>query len=108
MKYTYLASPYTHPDPEIRTLRFKEASRAAARLMAEGEVVFCPIAHSHPIDIEFPAPQSGEFWKKQDAPFLAGASKMKVLMIPGWRESPGVTAEIQFATDNGIPVEYIK
>ncbi len=107
MSYTYLASPYTHQDPAIRILRFRAACAVAAGLMADGEVVFCPIAHSHPIDIEFQAPQSGEFWKVQDAPFLAGCSKMKVLMIPGWRESVGVTAEIKYAVDHGIPVEYI-
>lgn len=108
MSYTYLASPYTHPDETVRRLRFEEACAAAARLMAEGEVVFCPIAHSHPIDILFPKPESGEFWKKQDAPFLAGASKVKVLMLPGWAASPGVANEIAYARTHNIPVEYIK
>jgi hypothetical protein len=76
--------------------------------MQQGEVVFCPIAHSHPIDVLFAQPESGEFWKKQDAPMLAGCSKVVVLMIQGWDQSPGVAAEIVYAKEHNIPVEYIE
>lgn len=105
--YVYLASPYTHPDPFVREARFKAACKAAADLMLAGEIVFCPIAHSHPIDLCFGEPGSGEFWKRQDHPFLAGAVKVKVLCLRGWDDSHGVMAEIAYARDHNIPVEFI-
>ena len=107
MTYTYLASPYTHSDPAVREQRFKAACKAAARLIQEGEVVFCPIAHSHPIDLEFATPASGQFWKHHDAPFLAGAARLKILAIEGWADSVGVREEVRYAHDNGIPMEFI-
>lgn len=75
--------------------------------MEQGEVVFSPISHSHPIDRWFDRPESGTFWKRQDEPFLLGCSKVVVLRLPGWDESLGVAHEIDVALQRGIPVEYI-
>lgn len=106
--FIYLASPYTHDDQCVRERRFKDAAKAAAKLMSDGNVVFCPIAHSHPIDIEFSQPESGPFWKRQDAPFLHSCSQVVVLMIDGWDRSPGVAHEIQVAKHRGIPIIYME
>lgn len=74
--YIFLSSPYTPigvDDPVeqavIREERFQAASKAAAHLMRAGEVVLSPIAHSHPIDLYFDGPESGDFWARQDRPF---------------------------------------
>src|SRR3990167_3152099 len=95
--FVYLASPYSHPDPAVREFRYRAACRAAASLMRDGMVVFAPIAHSHPIDSEFANPESGEFWKRQDAPYLNLCTQMAVLMLPGWETSKGVDHEITVA-----------
>lgn len=108
MSFTYLASPYTHPDPIVREFRFEKAAQAAAKLMEKGEVVFSPISHSHPIDVNFPEPGSGEFWKRQDEPFLNSCSKLVVLKLPGWQASQGVAHEVEVAEKRGIPVEYME
>lgn len=105
--YTYLASPYTHPDPQRRAVRFQLAAFAAKRLMERGDIVFCPIAHSHPIDECFGWPQSGEFWKRQDEPFLMGCAKLVVLRLDGWEESKGLAHELAVARERGIPVEFM-
>jgi hypothetical protein len=47
----YLASPYSHPDPAVREARFREACRAAAKLMRLGQPAFSPIVHGHPIAV---------------------------------------------------------
>lgn len=111
MTYTYLASPYTDPDSEVQQSRFEAAAEAAANLMIDGECVFCPIAHSHPIALAMidavGTEGSADFWKQMDAPFLAGASKMKVLKLPGWDKSSGIKHEIDFAISHNIDVEYI-
>lgn len=104
----YLASPYTQKDHDIRQQRFEDAVRAAAWLMkSTGKPVFCPIAHSHYIDIEFGAPENGEFWKAQDAPYLEAASELVVLQINGWDQSAGVNHEFERAQERGIPITFM-
>ena len=106
MNLSYLASPYTNPDKAVREQRFNLVCEKAAALMRVGKVVFSPIAHSHPIDLLFDHPESGEFWKKQDAPYLEFCSELIVLMIDGWEQSKGLAHEIEVATKRGIPVIY--
>lgn len=105
--FVYLASPYSHPDAAVRERRFVEVSKVASALMAAGDAVFCPIAHSHPIDTIAPLPQTTEFWMAQDLPILRCASRVVVLMLDGWQNSKGVAREIQAAEAVGIPVEFM-
>lgn len=105
--FVYLASPYTHPDTNVRHERFVAVCKKAAQMMRDGRVVFSPIAHSHPIEVlGFDQPQSGVFWKAQDAPYLHLCSELVVLMLEGWDRSPGVAHEIEVAIQRGIPVTY--
>jgi hypothetical protein len=103
----YLASAYTHPDAAVREIRYLNACEAAARLMQRGYVVFSPIAHSHGIS-QYVADHDEDFWMAQDLPMLAAADKMIVLMSPGWQLSSGIRKEIEFATEHGVPVEYME
>ncbi len=107
MSVTYLASPYSHPDPTVRHRRFEEVCKVAAELMATGEVVFCPIAHSHPIDMLGNLPQTTEFWMSMDLPILRMCDRVKVLKLDGWDISKGLEREMDAARAVGIPVEYI-
>lgn len=105
----YLASPYSHHDPDVREERYLAACKATARLMEEGHVVFCPIAHSHPIEVlGMQGVQSGSFWKRQDIAILRHASELMVLCIEGWKESTGIKWEIETAGQLGIPVSYVE
>ena len=107
--FLYLASPYSHPDPEVRHERFLGACRAAAHLMDCGHVVFSPIAHSHTIETEgLKEVRNGDFWKGQDVPILRHAARLVVLMLPGWRESRGIAWEIELAHTNHLHVEYME
>lgn len=107
--YIYLASPYSHPDPAVRIVRFQAACHAAAQLMEAGAAVFCPIAHSHPIAEAMNGKHTDhEFWMKQDLPLLHRADGICVLMLDGWLDSRGVQHEIDYALANNIPVKYIR
>ena len=108
MGYSYLASPYTHPDPEIRLKRYEASCKAAAKLMKKGYAIFAPIAHSHPIEAHFDKPEGFDFWMAQDLPILQGADRLIVLTLPGWKKSKGVAREIQEAEEIGMPIEYVK
>ena len=104
----YLACPYSDPNPLVRQMRFTQVCHVAARLMLAGNVVFSPIAHSHPIEtLGMTDIKDGEFWMAQDLPLLALADKLMVLKLPGWERSKGLGQEIAFALGRGIHVEYI-
>lgn len=113
MTFSYLASPYQNPDDKgdyaYMTVRYHEACIAAAKLMAQGHVIFCPIAHSHPIADHLPANlrASHDFWLKQDLALLDAADRLLVLMLYQWDRSFGVRKEIERALDRGIPVTYL-
>lgn len=104
---SYLASPYSAATDEQRQLNYDIVRKKAAELMLKGETIFCPIAHSVPIDQALGENKSGHFWLVQDFAILAKCDKLKVYKMPGWDKSYGVFAEIALANHLKIPVEYI-
>jgi hypothetical protein len=102
----YLASPYTHKDPEVVQCRYWQAATKTGELMMRGLHVFSPVVHSHPLD-GILGKQSHDFWLDQDFAVLRHCSKMLVLRLIGWEQSHGVAQEILFAKKHGIPVEFI-
>lgn len=117
MNFSYLASPYSVTDPVsahraivIRDARYRKVCKLAAELMLNGELIYCPIAHSHPIEtIGFQGEiKSGDFWLNQDFAVLQHAKELIVFKMDGWDRSSGVAKEIQFAKDLNIPIRYIE
>lgn len=103
----YLASPYSHPNADIRQERFDKVCFVAANLMREGHHVFSPIAHTHPIALQGDLPKGFDFWEEFDRKMIGACGALWVVMMDGWRESKGVSAEIKIAEEMGIPVKYI-
>ena len=103
----YLASPYSHPDSQIRRQRFRDACIATARLIRAGHIVFSPIVHGHPI-AEYGLPTDWRFWEPFDRAYLQRCDEVVVLMLDGWQESEGVQAEIRIAGELGKPVRYLQ
>lgn len=104
----YLACPYWHVDPAVRQSRFDRVTVVAAKLMVGGTVVFSPITHGHPMHLAHDMPGDWPFWRRVDRTFLQRSSELFVLMLDGWRQSVGVTAEIKMAEEEfHIPVMYI-
>lgn len=102
----YLASPYSDHYEAVRERRFEAACKCAAAMMREGLLVFSPIAYSHSV-LQHGLPFEWDFWEAYDRVILSKCDKLVVLMLPGWKESKGVTAEIKIAEELGIPVSYI-
>ena len=103
----YLASPYTHADPEVRQKRYEKACEAAASLIRKGDVLFCPIAMTHGM-VKYGLPYDIEFWKMFDISILRKCWKLVILKLPGWELSAGIAAETEFARKMNIPVEYME
>lgn len=103
----YLASPYSHPDPDVREQRYRDACRATAALLRAGLTVFSPIAHSHAL-VEHGLPADWKFWERFDHAYLERCDLLVVLMLAGWKISVGVQAEIRIARELGKPVSYLE
>lgn len=109
MKKIYLASPYSHPDPQVMENRFITICIVAGVLMSKGYTVFSPIAHSHPIAQHLCNPLNHGFWLEQDLQFLQNwADEMWVCMMDGWDASKGIQIEAQEAISNNINIKYFR
>lgn len=113
----YVASPYSVTFPlseqlaaKLRKRRFEAVCKYTANLMKQGELVFCPIAHSHPIEVlGMPGEvNNGDFWLKQDFAILQFCKELRVLCLEGWEKSEGIRREIEFAKELNIPVTYVQ
>ncbi len=102
----YIASPYSHPDPQVRQERYEAACRAAAQLMRQGHAVFSPVAHSHGI-ARYGLPLDWDFWAEYDLKLLAACDELWVLKLDRWQHSRGVLAEIAAAKTLGKPVRFV-
>jgi len=102
----YLASPYSHPDPEIREQRFQAACKFAAEMLRQGIHVFSAIAHTHPIAL-YGLPKGWDFWEPYDRALMGLCDEIIVIRIEGWKESKGVAAEVEIAKAFGMPITYM-
>lgn len=110
MKYlTYLAGPYSHPEPKMRRLRFEQLTQATAYLMNHfGWNVFSPITHSHPLHEHAHMRGDWAFWKRIDTQYIKLSKRVVVCTLDGWDRSIGVTAERKIARRLGLPVLFLK
>lgn len=104
---SYLAGPYTSEHIHIRDRRYHQISFVAAQLMKRGELVYSPITACHHIAADYELPKDANYWLRQNLAFLSRCDRLLVLQLEGWEDSEGVQREIEFATENNIPIEYI-
>lgn len=102
----YVASPYTHPDPAVKTQRYDFAVKAAKAFTRLGYSAFVPIAYDGLWDLDpnYTMDHSWSFWERIDLPILDKCSALILFEIPDWEKSTGVKAELQHCHDHGIPV----
>jgi hypothetical protein len=102
----YLACPYTHAEEHMQQQRYDQVTTIAAAMMREGLVVYSPITSMHYLARKL---KVGEVeWLQHDLTILARCDKLIVLQLRGWEYSEGLKREIEFATENNIPVEYME
>ena len=104
----YLCSVYSlNAGAELMEKRYNYAAKRTALFMKEGHTIFCPINHCHPIAVQWDMPKTWEFWRRHDLNYIAASDEVWVLMMPNWRDSIGITAEIEFAELMGKKITYI-
>lgn len=110
----YICSVYSihhktnsYHDKLIRKRRAHYAMDRAAEFFNKGEKVFSPIAHCHTMSSRNKMPKDYAFWQSMDRHMIDLSDGVKVLMMPHWEDSEGITDEILYAASIGKPIEYI-
>lgn len=103
----YLAGPYSHVEPDIVALRYECHRQCCAALQLRGRCVYSPIVHGHNLLPEL-KDWTHQQWLDHDFKILRVCSSVIVLMLDGWDVSKGVTMELDFARERGIPIMYLK
>ena len=106
MSFSYIASPYSSPNGVVMTERFKQVESFVAQLLIADHFVYSPIVHCHELARGHELRTDFDYWQRYNRAMLSKASLLIVLMLDGWEDSKGVQAEIAFAEQCGIPVDY--
>lgn len=106
--YWYLGSPYSKYPKGIQAA-YEDVCVQQALLIKGGIPVFCPIAHTHGPAIHGGIdPLAHDIWIPADLPFMYYAKGLIVCMMDGWKDSYGLTLEIEHFIVNHKPVIYMK
>jgi len=111
MAYIYLASPYSHDDPDVMEGRYRAVLLYTAQIFNDTEYVdppiFSPIIHCHLLAKALDLPRDMNFWRNYDIDMLLRASKFHVLQLPKWETSVGISFEWGYAQALTLPIEFI-
>ena len=89
---TYLAVPYSHPDPVVRQKRFETINAAAAKLLNDGLLVYSPISMTHQMALDHALPTDFAFWQRHCLAFVKASTRMIVLKLD---ERTGATGSVE-------------
>lgn len=104
----YLAGPYTHENSALVAHRRLDHLHAEYWLIAQKLDVIAPINSSGSLEGIWNLPIQYEFWQSRDRKSIRYCDGVIVILMPGWKESKGVTDELQYAKQKGKPIYYLK
>lgn len=105
--YSLNAKTDSDKDKKIREERYLRVMEKTNELLKGGLCVFSPIVHCHPMSNIYGLPKDFSFWEKLDKAYINACDVVWVLMMKGWEDSVGITAEIEYAKSIGKTVIYI-
>lgn len=108
MTYTYLASPYTHPNPSVMRSRYQAALAATAYLLQQRIWTHSPIVHCHTLALQYDLPTDYTYWRDYNLAMITSAHTFMILAIEGWQESHGVADETSIAHIQGKVIKFLK
>ena len=104
--FTYLAIPYSHPDPAVRAARMRAFWWKAACLINEGVKVVSPMSLEPAVQARPDLAYDWNAWGAYSHALLGVCTRLVVLKLPGWSESEGVRGEMTEARRLGLAVEF--
>lgn len=103
-RFYYLASPYTHDDPNVIENRVESAHTLFCVLTSFGLHIYNATYETHRAAHLHKLPTHFEFWKEHNSAFIQPGAGVIVHEQDGWEESRGVKHEIEEARTAGLPV----
>jgi len=100
MKVIYIAGPYRGKNSWAVEQHIRHAETFALAAAGLGVVALCP----HSMNRYFDGTLTDAYWLEATAVLLLRADAL--LLIPGWQDSVGATAERDLAAERGIPLLY--
>ena len=107
-KFYYLASPYSKYPRGLETA-YHDACKIPMFLQENGLHIFSHIVHSHGPSYYAEDPNnktSHDFWLTIDFKWVKLSRGLIVCMLESWKESYGISKEIELANSLGKPVYY--
>ena len=104
----YLASPYTHKDPEIVQARYEAVRKHTAWMLSQSIWVYSPIVHCHDLAISHKLPTDSQFWQAYNFHMIDLADELQVLKLEGYEQSIGIMGEVGKANSILCPVTYVE
>lgn len=106
MPYIYLAGPYSHQDATVKEVRYELHRQAAWFMLRYKRWCYSPIVHCHPLAQYHELPTDFAYWQAYNEAMLAEADELWVIKLHGWMDSKGVAAEVKFADDLAMNIEF--
>lgn len=104
----FVSMPYSHPDPAVVRDRMVLFSKMMGQFALKGETVVSPLVFHFMLEHTPALGSDWAFWENYSKHLLGRSTRLRVIMAPGWRESSGVTGEIEHAKLWGVRVEYVE
>lgn len=100
----YLASPYTHDDPDMMQTRYELALYATSIIAQAGYIIYSPIVYTHIMATRYNLqPTDSAWWVEFDRSFIENwATTLAVLKLPGWHKSSGIHKEKTMAKNKNL------
>ena len=106
-EFWYVATPYSKYPGGLHEA-FMLAVRVRGGLIRAGIPSFSPIVHSHPVAMECDMdPRDHGIWLPCEAPIMAAAVGLIVVMADGWQDSYGMGQEIEAFITTHRPFVYL-
>lgn len=105
----YLISPYSHSDKTVEQVRARAAAEALRSLLADNRMVYSPIVHGYGmlriLGLNWD-PFTHQVWCDHGLAMLKKADGAVALHLPGFDNSKGVRAELEYCRAHDIRVEH--
>ena len=109
MGFYYMANPYNGSE-EQKNKRAKIAAEVCGKLLKRGVHAWSPIVHNHAMMRnydDFTLEERRTLILDFDFSLLRASKGMIILKIEGWKESYGVSKEVECCQKHAIPIRYL-
>lgn len=105
----YLGQPYSSNSDEVMNWRYEKSCEFAAMFHESGLNWFSPISMSHRASeyLTDEVKKDWKAWEKLDLYYASLSSCLVICALNNWRESTGLTAEIEYFERAGKPIFYL-